>query len=72
LLWGIANLTGESLEYRDDALQKNIIPMLIKSVRDYEDDEKVLGACVWLGGNLLRGPPFPAQEYVNYLLLAVI
>ena len=73
-VWALANITGDSLDYRNRLLNSNLVDSLIniiKRLKNKQDpiyDKTALDGATWLASNLCRGKPYPPYDEVIYIL----
>jgi len=58
-LWILANLSGESLMFRDDILKRGVVAKLEYLLNTTTGSSDCAATVVWLISNLCRGKPFP-------------
>lgn len=58
-LWILANLSGESLMFRDDILKRGVVAKLEYLLSTTPGSSDTAVTVVWLMSNLCRGKPFP-------------
>lgn len=68
----LANIAGESLEYRDQLLQKDIVDLIVSVYSKYVDgdSETFIEDLAWLLSVLTRGAPYPNFEQVFFTNLS--
>lgn len=71
MIWALANISGDSSDFRDNLIILGIIDNLIQSfhkfftnIRDLESI-KCMREVVWLMSNICRGKPYPPYQQVN-------
>jgi len=66
----LANIAGESLEYRDQLLQRGIVDLISSIYSTYleEGSETSPSDFAWFLNLLIRGDPFPDYNQVSFFL----
>ena len=71
-MWCLGNIATDSVEFRDQIIDKGLIPMIVELLKVENLSTKLMETITWSLTTLSKGKPDPHISYVTVILIRFI